>query len=284
MNKNQYCNTNCNGGCECSSGQKICPPGPVGARGATGPDGLSAYEVAVAEGFVGTEQEWLASLQGAPGVDGIDGTNGTNGLSAYEIAVADGFVGTEQEWLASLEGPVGPIGPIGPIGPAGNGAIIPYASSLPVTLTSLVGNVAGIPAFIGFGGSAPGLTALGANIDLTGAVGTALNFAFSVPRTGSITAISAYYSVITGAGTPTTIRAALYMSTTPNNNFTLVPGSTVTLAPVIPIVATPGTALQGDITLNYPVNANTRLLLVFYATSAVVGTSVGYASAGVAIS
>ena len=32
-----------------------------------GPPGLSAYDVAVMGGFVGTEAEWLASLQGPPG-------------------------------------------------------------------------------------------------------------------------------------------------------------------------------------------------------------------------
>lgn len=50
---------------------------------------LSAYETAVENGFVGTEQEWLDSLKG---------------LSAYEIAVKNGFVGTEQDWLNSLKG------------------------------------------------------------------------------------------------------------------------------------------------------------------------------------
>lgn len=38
-----------------------------------GPVGDSAYQVAVANGFVGTEAEWLASLAGADGVDGVDG-------------------------------------------------------------------------------------------------------------------------------------------------------------------------------------------------------------------
>ena len=32
------------------------------------------------------------------------GTNGANGKSAYEIALEDGFVGTEAEWLESLKG------------------------------------------------------------------------------------------------------------------------------------------------------------------------------------
>ncbi|MBD3239661.1 MAG: hypothetical protein GF331_03680, partial [Chitinivibrionales bacterium] len=35
--------------------------------GETGPDGLSAYEVAVANGFTGTQTEWLASLVGPAG-------------------------------------------------------------------------------------------------------------------------------------------------------------------------------------------------------------------------
>lgn len=45
----------------------------------------------------------------------VSGT-GEPGKSAYEIAVDNGFVGTEQEWLASLEGPAGPAGPAGPPG------------------------------------------------------------------------------------------------------------------------------------------------------------------------
>lgn len=35
-----------------------------------GLDGLSAYEIAVARGFRGTPDEWLASLRGADGADG----------------------------------------------------------------------------------------------------------------------------------------------------------------------------------------------------------------------
>lgn len=38
------------------------------------------------------------------GTNGIDGTNGQDGKSAYEIAVEQGFEGTEDEWLESLKG------------------------------------------------------------------------------------------------------------------------------------------------------------------------------------
>ena len=46
----------------------------------------------------------------------IPGPKGDTGASAYEIAVADGFVGTEQEWLLSLKGEIGNPGPQGPKG------------------------------------------------------------------------------------------------------------------------------------------------------------------------
>ena len=38
------------------------------------------------------------------GTNGLDGTNGQDGKSAYDIAVDNGFVGTETEWLESLKG------------------------------------------------------------------------------------------------------------------------------------------------------------------------------------
>ena len=47
--------------------------------GTKGEDGKSAYQIAVDEGFEGSETDWLASLKGADGRNGIDGINGTNG-------------------------------------------------------------------------------------------------------------------------------------------------------------------------------------------------------------
>jgi hypothetical protein len=60
--------------------------------GEVGPEGKSAYQIAVAEGFVGTEAQWLASLKGEKGdtgntgatgqagADGADGEKGDTGL------------------------------------------------------------------------------------------------------------------------------------------------------------------------------------------------------------
>lgn len=42
---------------------------------------------------------------------------GPAGESAYELAVSNGYTGTEPEWLASLTGPAGPQGDPGPPGP-----------------------------------------------------------------------------------------------------------------------------------------------------------------------
>lgn len=47
------------------------------------------------------------------------GSQGQQGDSAYQVAVANGFTGTEIEWLASLVGPQGKQGEIGPAGPTG---------------------------------------------------------------------------------------------------------------------------------------------------------------------
>lgn len=44
--------------------------------GGTGKNGKSAYEIAVENGFNGTEIEWLESLKGQPGKDGINGADG----------------------------------------------------------------------------------------------------------------------------------------------------------------------------------------------------------------
>ena len=93
--------------------------------------GKSAYAIAVAHGFRGTEQEWLDSLkgpQGEPGTKGDTftyadftaeqlealkgpkgdkGDDGKNGLSAFNIAQLNGFQGTDVEWLKSLKGEKG---------------------------------------------------------------------------------------------------------------------------------------------------------------------------------
>lgn len=76
-------------------------------RGQAGGDGLTAYQVAVKNGYNGSESDWLASLVGP------------RGQSAYDVAVANGFTGTQSQWLASLIGPKGDTGATGATGMQG---------------------------------------------------------------------------------------------------------------------------------------------------------------------
>lgn len=72
-------------------------PGPTGATGASGPAGPA----------------------GDTGPAGATGAAGADGASAYEIALDNGFIGTEAEWLDSLVGPAGPTGATGATGATG---------------------------------------------------------------------------------------------------------------------------------------------------------------------
>jgi len=90
------CNKPKTNGCGCPPpviipGEINGPAGPAGAQGATGNSGTN----------------------------GIDGTNGTDGISAYDVAVENGFVGTEAAWLLSLEGTDGTDGTDGAQGVPG---------------------------------------------------------------------------------------------------------------------------------------------------------------------
>jgi hypothetical protein len=95
--------------------------GPAGAKGDTGEagpagaEGLSAYEVAVTNGYAGTEEEWLDSLQGEVGPAGVKGDKGDAG--AQGEAGPAGEKGDTGE--TGLQGVAGEQGPIGPQGPAG---------------------------------------------------------------------------------------------------------------------------------------------------------------------
>lgn len=70
--------------------------GKDGADGKDGKDGLSAYELAVENGFTGTVTEWLHSLKGTDGVNGKDGTNGRDGTNGEQGADGkDGLPGKD---------------------------------------------------------------------------------------------------------------------------------------------------------------------------------------------
>ncbi len=232
--------------------------GATGATGATGADGAT----------------------GATGADGAMGATGATGATG-----ADGVTGA-----TGATGADGATGATGATGVAGTGAIIPFASGLPISVTTIAGGLAGLPAFVGFGNSAQGLTLLGTSIDITNASGTLSNFAFQVPRAGIITAFSAFFSTTVALsliGSTVTVNAQIYQSATPNNVFTPIAGTLISLTPSLTGAISVGTLLNGALTgLNIPVTAQTRLMLVFSATASgltLVNTVAGYASAGLAI-
>lgn len=115
--------------------------GGSGSQGPKGDPGESAYQIAIDNGFVGTEQEWLESLvgqQGDPGEQGIQGPQGDVGESAYEAWLALGNEGTEQDFIDSLKGEqgiqgiqgvkgdTGDTGPAGTDGSDGQDGITPH--------------------------------------------------------------------------------------------------------------------------------------------------------------
>jgi hypothetical protein len=59
------------------------------------------------------QQQEIEELKkgGVPG--GPGGEGGADGKSAYEIALDNGFEGSEEEWLESLKGEKGDAGPAG---------------------------------------------------------------------------------------------------------------------------------------------------------------------------
>lgn len=63
-----------------------------------GADGKSAYEIAVENGFVGTETEWLASLKGEPGKDGAPGRDGADGAPGRDGTDGRDGVSATHEW------------------------------------------------------------------------------------------------------------------------------------------------------------------------------------------
>ena len=72
-----------------------------GLEGAKGDPGDSAYQIALINGFSGSEVDWLNSLKGA---------TGATGQSTYQLWLSQGNTGTSADFLASLKGAKGDPG------------------------------------------------------------------------------------------------------------------------------------------------------------------------------
>jgi BclB C-terminal domain-containing protein len=152
-----------------------------------------------------------------------------------------------------------------------------------VTLTTIAGGITGTVATLSFGSSTSGISLIGGDIDAS----AISNYAFSMPRDGTIAGVTAYFSTTAAlnlSGTSVTIQAQIYTSAIPGNSFTPVAGTAVTLTPALTGGVGVGTMSSGSLTgLNIPLTTGTRVLVVFSATAAgdtLINTVSGYASGG----
>ena len=202
--------------------------------------------------------------------------------------------------MTKATGPAGPDGvaPSIAIGPDGNwyindvdttekaqgasnaGAIVPFASGIPVDISVLPLGLAGVSEFIGFGSSAPGLSVFGTTIDFSG--GTLTDFAFNVPRDGYVSDIAASFQVTAALALDMTPTMYLYHAPAGTASFTQLTTSLV-LPSLLGIAI--GEVITGHLNgIDLPVSAGDQLLLVATGTGSGAlitgGTATGYISAG----
>jgi len=148
----------------------------------------------------------------------------------------------------------------------------------------MAGGASDTVAIIGFGASTT-TTLSGGSIDESSIPA----YSFVVPRSGTITDMSAFFSTTTGQnfiGTTVFITAQLYQASGNTNTFTPVTGGMVTLSPLSGVLPSGVTVFGTTSGLSIPVTAGTRLMLVFSANATgitLVNTIPGHATGGVNI-
>ncbi|MCD7947745.1 MAG: hypothetical protein LUG13_05535 [Oscillospiraceae bacterium] len=167
----------------------------------------------------------------------------------------------------------------------GLGALIPFASGTPVILTTDFNGVTAHPGLCGFGASFTPLVSITNPFDISS---LEEQDAFMIPVDGTIMEFSAFFSTSTATNLPgntATVQAQLWISTTPDNIFVPIPSSLISLAPGYTGTQSNGTISSGSVLVNYPVTANSRLMLVYQVVSANVAeiSVAGFISAGVNI-
>lgn len=172
--------------------------------------------------------------------------------------------------------------------PANTGAIISFSSGhAPIILTTLIDGLVDRVGAIGFSSNVSGIPLVGNTINLPWLGGQ--TEAFSVPRAGKITAISAAFTKTVGLTVVgnATIRAQVYRAPAGSNTFTAT-NAFVDLAPTLTgIIATDTTYEATANIANVPVVAGDRLVMVFSVSGTGLTLAVaftGAASAGITIS
>lgn len=178
--------------------------------------------------------------------------------------------------------------------PRNTGSVIPFSSgTAALAFATTDAGLVGTGGIIGFGTSASAvpITTSATGNTLTLPTATGGTEAFSVPRAGNITAISASYTVTTPvtvpAGATAVVRAQIYRAPAGSNVFTAT-GAYVDLTPVLTGTVDTGTTLQGTADISsVPVAAGDRLVMVFTVSGTGITTALtvaGAATAGITIS
>jgi BclB C-terminal domain-containing protein len=176
-------------------------------------------------------------------------------------------------------------------GGGNTGAVFHLSSGTPLTMTT---GAVGFPinnptvALLGFGSNISGFQYQENSPITVDSSSPIINDAFSVPRNGTITSLSMFFSPTTAfppAGEFFTVSAQVYEASG-NNTLVTIPGATVSYSFPAGASAT-GTISTNYITgLNIPVTPQTILLIVFSVESADILNSYtisGYASASINI-
>lgn len=197
-----------------------------GGGGGEGGTGESAYDVAVNNGYVGTESQWLLSLRGAQGLQGPAGSQGAQGIQGPA-----GDAGAQG--IQGVKGDTGNQGIQGPQGPAGADGSSFSANSLAVV--TAIADPATSKIVIEEAGVAKRITLanLGQAADTLTDAGTVLASDIVTLNRGGVdykttmTAIAAAVALING-GTPDTTAPTLSSPTGTQTGTTTASGTVTT--------------------------------------------------------
>lgn len=81
-------------------------------------DGENAYDIAIKNGYEGTEEEWLLSLMGSSGPQGEKGEQGSQGIGISEISFKEDLPNGDKVYTITLDNEnthefIAPMGPTG---------------------------------------------------------------------------------------------------------------------------------------------------------------------------
>ena len=145
-----------------------------------------------------------------------------------------------------------------------------FGSQGPATMTIIKDGLPGSPALIGFGISGQGPSPLTSTINVEDIDQIISPYYFTVPFTIEINGLMAFFYTfpLTFLTIPTvTIKAQLYEAKETSNIFSAIEETLITLTPSITDATPSGTLLSGEVRTNRTVEKNTKLMLVYFATS-----------------